>query len=267
MPFESLTHCTVDGRPYQREPIVERQIAEALTLPADDLRRQLAVIDQQSPAFLKEECLVYLIRHYERAGDYRQVNDLTQALLARSAPLIHSHLRRLPLEAAQDGTSDVIKRLFEQMLDFGSDRGDFLQVHFGSALEKLTIRAFQEQLKLLRQRLQEVPLSSLAGYDDDDAENDQQSVQPGVVTAIVTPSAESIAIENDQIRDALSRLEEPYLSVFLLRHYGWPIEAQDPHEPTISRQFGKDPRTIRNWLKKADAVLEQWRGEQRGESQ
>jgi transposase-like protein len=31
---------------------------------------------------------------------------------------------------------------------------------------------------------------------------------------------------------------------------------------TISRHFGVDPRTIRNWLHRADEALGQWRGEQ-----
>lgn len=70
-------------------------------------------------------------------------------------------------------------------------------------------------------------------------------------------------ISADQIRDALSRIDEPYRSVFVLRHYfGWPTEDRFPNTRTISRHYGVDPRTIRNWLKKADQALEQWRGEQ-----
>lgn len=62
--------------------------------------------------------------------------------------------------------------------------------------------------------------------------------------------------------DGLRALSEPYRAAFILRYYaGWPIQDRDPTVPTISRHFGKDPRTIRNWLAKAEEELERWRGE------
>ena len=75
---------------------------------------------------------------------------------------------------------------------------------------------------------------------------------------------ESEAIDNALIEAALSQLEEPIRSAYLLRYLeDWPIEDKDPAVQTISRHFGKTPRTIRNWLSKADEILEAWRGEQR----
>ena len=72
-----------------------------------------------------------------------------------------------------------------------------------------------------------------------------------------------MVISSDLIRDALSRVKEPYRTAYLLRNYaGWPIEDQDPNVPTISRKFGVDPRTIRNWLKAVEDELQSWRGEQ-----
>ena len=263
MPIEPLTRRNAHGVVYQREPEVERQIAQALRLPADRLRERAAVSDQESADYLKEECLVYLIRHYHRAGERQLVNDLTEVLLRRTAKLIHSRFRGLPAEAAEDGYGDVVERLFNQILDLESDRGDFLQVRFWRALEKLAVRAFSQRLTLHKWAQATVSISSLAGYDHDEDDHDERVVRPHDDAALASPSGELAVIQSDLIRDALSRIEEPFRSAYLLRHYaGWPIEDQDPNVQTISRQFGKDPRTIRNWLKKADEALERWRGEQ-----
>lgn len=260
---EPLTHRNSAGEVYQRQSVVEQQIVAAIRLGPDDLRVRAALDYQTSPDFLKEECLVYLIRHYHRAGERRLVSDLSEALLRRCVKVIERHLRSLDGEAARDGYSDVVERLFGAILDLGSDRGDFLQVRFWPALEKLAIRAFHQQLTLHKRAQSTVPISSLAGYDRDEDEEAGRVVRSRGGTEVVVPSDEPAAIRQDLIRDALSRIDEPFRSAFLLRYYvGWPVEDQDPSVRTISRHFGKDPRTIRNWLRKAEEALERWRGEQ-----
>lgn len=259
-PIEPLTRRNAAGVVYRREPVVERQIAEALRLPPDRLRERAAVSDQHAPDYLKEECLVYLLRRYQRAGERRLVSDLAEALLRRCANLINARLCSLD---AGDGYYDVVERLFGQILDLDSDRGDFLQVRFWPALDKLAVRAFNQQLTQRKRAQVTVPLSSLAGYDRDDGDEPGQVARPRDLAAIAAPSGEAAVLADDLIRDALSRVDEPFRSAFLLRHYfDWPIEDQDPAVRTISRHFGKDPRTIRNWLKKADEALQAWRGEQ-----
>src|SRR5205085_52642 len=143
----------------------------------------------------------------------------------------------LHAEAARDGYDDVIARLFAQILDLDSDRGDFLQVRFRPAVEKLAIRAFNQQLAQQKRSQDAVPFSSLAGYDRDEGEDSGRLVGSSDAAA-ASPSAD-LAVENDEvIRDALSRLDEPFRSAFLLRyHWGWPIEDHDPDVQTISRVF------------------------------
>ncbi len=261
--IEPLTRRNTDGVVYRREDGVERQIAEALGLSPDHLRERAAALDKHAQGYLKEECLVYLIRHYHRAGERRLVNDLSEALLRRCAALIDRHLRSLDPDAARKGYDNVIERLFAQILDLASDRGDFLQVRFWLALEKLAVRAYNEQLTELKRTQGTVSLSSFAGYDRDEDDATVHVVRPRGDAAVATPAVDLGVIRNDLIRDALSRIEEPFRSAFLLRHYWeWPVEDQDPNVRTISRHFGKDPRTIRNWLKKAEEALERWRGEQ-----
>jgi DNA-directed RNA polymerase specialized sigma24 family protein len=260
---EALTRRNTAGELYRREPDVEQQICAARTLGAAALQARAAISDRTSADYLKEEGLVYLIRHYHAAGEARLVSDLSEALLRRCAPVIEGHLRKLGPEATEAGYDDVVERLFGPIVDLASDRGDFLQVRFWLVVEKLAVRAFNQQLTQHQRAQANVPLSSFAGYDHDGGEEDGQIVRAHGDAELASPAGDVLVVRDDLIHDALSRVDEPFRSAYLLRHYfDWPVEDQDPTVRTISSHFGKDPRTIRNWLKRAEGALETWRGEQ-----
>ena len=253
---QALTRRNADGEVYQRLAAVDRQIQEALRLDNEELRGRLEACDEASPDFLKEESLVYLIRHYCEVGNRQRVNDLSECLVGRCAKLIHGKLGGLGTDVRDDGYSEVVEELFARILDLASDRGDFLQVRFWVVLERLTVQVFR---KLVKQSSTE----SSSAYDNEDT--DALARMGKVVAAATVPhrSPESEVIDNSLIREALSQLEEPFRSAYLLRHYfEWPIEDKDPAVQTISRYFGKTSRTIRNWLAKAEESLAIWRGGQ-----
>ena len=250
-----LTRRNKDGDVYQRLATVDRQIQDTLKLDPEELRKCLEVRDEASSYFLKEETLVYLIRHSRKVGDRQRANDLSTCLVNRCAKLIHGRLGILGADVRDDGYSEVVEELFARILDLESNRGDFLQVRFWVVLERLTIQAFR---KLVKQSKSE----SSSAYDGEDTDS---LVRMGRVVGAATishRSTESEVIENSLIREALSQLEEPFRSAYILRHYSeWPIEDQDPTVQTISRHFGKTSRTIRNWLARAEKSLATWRGE------
>ena len=261
---EPLTRTNKDGKRYQRLPEVDKQIRMALELDVKDLITRATVSDESSRDFLKEEALVYLIRHYHREYDRRAVNDLTEVLLGRFASWVGSKLWTLGNEAAEDGYGYVVERLFTQILDLDGNRGDYLQVRFWRALKRLTARAFGEQLRQWKRIQNSSSLDSLAGYDGEDSDEAGYGWKVKLPDAATCRSAESQVTDDIFIRQAMNQLEEPFRSAFLLRHYhGWPIESQDPAVPTISQRFGKTPRTIRNWLNKADEQLSIWLGERK----
>ncbi len=260
---EPLTRKNADGEVYCRQAAVDRQIQTALGLDSGELRTRSEVTDKASPDFLKEEALVYLIRHYHRAADQGCVNFLSEALLRRCATWISHQLHSLDNEAAEEGYSDVVTRLFERILDLDSDRGDFLQVRFWMVLKKLAVDVFDRQLRQLTRGRDSIPLTTIAGHDGEDDKAATRGARLRTPGALATRAAESEAIERTEIREALSQLDEPLRSAFLLRHFvGLPIEDQDPAVHTISRRFGKTPRTIRNWLARAGKCLAMWRGGQ-----
>ena len=260
---EPLTRRNAAGEIYQRQPIVQTQIQEALGLSPEDLRRRSEIGDNTSPEFLKEECLVYLIRHYHKAENQPCVNDLSESLVRRCGTWINRKLRSLGQEMEIEGYSDVLEQMFGRILDLSSDRGDFLQVRFWQVLKRLAVQSYRKQSSKLQIERDNIPLASLAGYDgeDRDAPARKREIQ---VPSTLAKTVESEVIENNLIREALTRIEEPFRSAFLLRYYyGWPIEDQDPTVQTISRHFNKTPRTIRNWLARAEKCLAVWRGEQK----
>ena len=254
---QPLTRRNADGKVYQRLPAVDRQITEALGLDHEKLRSRLEVHDEASPAFLKEESLVYLIRHYHGEGNWEFVNELAECLLTRCATWIDSKLRSLRVDLREDGHSSVVAEVFERILDQSSNRGDFLQVRFWVVLARITVDVFRKQVNRFE-------TESSGDYDQATMDDLTQRGAVVVPTTSASRPIESEAIDNVLIEAALHQLEEPIRSAYLLRHHkDWPIEDKDPAVQTISRHFGKTPRTIRNWLSKADEILEAWRGEQR----
>ena len=257
---EPLTRRNADGDIYRRLATVDRQIQDALGLNPEELLRLSAVRDENAPGFLREESLVYLIRHYHRVGNRPVVNDLSECLLTRCATLIDGWLNRLSVDCKKEAYADVVQELFCRILDLQSDYGDFLQVRFWMALKRLTAQGFRRQVKLQRRH---PPLTSPPGYSGEESSLSTRGTvvrEPGESAA---RSVEAQVIEESVIREALSQLEGPSLSAYLLRYYyEWPIEDQDPTVQTISRRFGKTPRTIRNWLARAEESLATWRGEQ-----
>ena len=257
---EPLTRKNANGEIYQRDAVVVRQIQEAVKLDLVEIRRRSKITDKESPGFLKEESLVYLIRHYHKLTNRPTVDVLTESLLRRCASLIKGKLHSLGAEAAKDGYSEIVTELFDRILDLNSDKGDFLQKRFWVALEKLTITVFKSQLKRIKRELDILPLSSVEGNDGNDSDMSTFNSGRRASAAYNTRTLESEVNDRILIHAALRHLKEPLRTAYLLRYYeDWPIENQDPSVPTISRYFNKTPRTIRIWLAKAEKELEAWR--------
>jgi len=268
---EPLTRRNRAGQPYLRDSDVELQILTSLPLSREDLRRRTAISDRGSPDYLKEECLVYLVRHYHRGGDEQRVRDLSSALLDRTTSIIRKRIRSLGPDALDEGYSQIVTRLFSKILDISTNQADFFQVRFWCGMNRICIQVFGIQLADLERRRMQVSFSDIPGYEpnDDEAEPEMKSVRLSEEDKqkVSSPSGEKAIVDPDLAREArrivLTHLDEPFRSVYMLRHYhGWAIEDRNPNVPTISRHFGKTPRTIRNWLDKAAEVLASRRGGQ-----
>lgn len=258
MELQPLTRRTKDSALYRRSEEVDQQIRSALSMTPEALVGRAHIANKDSPDYLKEECLVYLIRESHRSGQRVMVNALAEILIERCASHIDVKLRTLRPEVAEEAFQDVISSMFDVILDLNSDRGDFLQVRFWRNLELRIINAFNRSVGQQRRAAKNVPLSSLTGQeiapsDDESLSTSSQELRDTTLTA------DELAL----CKDALNTVDEPYRTAFILHHYhGWPIESIDSTALTISRYFNKTPRTIRNWLAKAEGALLNWRNEE-----
>jgi DNA-directed RNA polymerase specialized sigma24 family protein len=221
---QPLTHCNSAGEVYQRTAAVHLQIEAALTLTSSQLVERARIADHHSPDYFQEECLVYLIREFRRRGDERIVNDLSEILICRCKNMIYGRLQALGLQSIDDASNDVILDLFASIVDLGSDRGDFLQVRFGLALQRLIIGVYNLRVRRIKATQNNVPLSSIAGYESEVDDDIRNSVP---LDDVADPS---ISMEQRMLyQEGLSSLKEPYRTAFILRHYGgWQIDAKDP---------------------------------------
>lgn len=247
-----LTKRTNDGRPYERSQEVEAQILASLQLTRELLLERAQVRDYHSPSFLSEECLIYLIREYHRQNEEHIVRSLLEILFMRCTRFIRKLLLNLDPPLADEAFDDVIGGILDQVLDLESDRGDFMQVRFWVVLKRITISTYGRYISHQNFLEKTVPLSLTGDCDieDEDDAPHGRTQEKDVPDASISP--EKLAM----YREELNAIAEPYRTAFILRSHGWPIESSDPDELTISRYFGKTPRTIRNWLAVVDEKLQ-----------
>lgn len=273
MHVRPLTHRNRQGEVYQRKEAVEERIRSALSLKPAAMIEQARVRDYKAPNYLQEECLVYLIREYKSRGERRVVEELSEILLLRCSKYINEGVQNLRSEVGDHSQRvahafrDVVKELFDRILDLESDRGDFMQVRFWPVVEKLRIGAFNRHLEDIKRAEEAVTWDSVAGYEQRSEEGEEKRGKRRHTSDSEPPqeaelSAEQRAVYLDAAREVLDRVDEPYRTAFVLRrYYDWPIEIEDTRLPSISGYFEKTPRTIREWLKRAKEMIERWKGE------
>lgn len=251
-----LTRISKSGVPYQRTTKVNTQIESVIDMDTALLVKRAQLPDEESTDYLREEVLVYFIRIHHRLGDEAVVDDLAKVLLVRCAGRISRRLRALGRFARDDAYQDVVKAMFERILDPESDRADFMEIRFWMALKNLIIDVFRRHNAQLENEENVDNFSSLESTLTSNAGEDGPILEERI-------SGEALSVEEKVVlQEALGVLKEPYRTAFLLR-YGeeWQIESNDPSTITISEYFGKTPRTIRNWLAIAQEQLKRWRDE------
>lgn len=256
-----LTRANGKGVLLERTEEVTAQITRALGAEAAELRKMLSELDYTAAQYLGPECLVFLIRHFRARVDNDIVEALAAALLKRCGKRIRRKLSALEdPDTRKDAVSDVIDQLFRKILDLEADTGDFLQVRFWWMLDKYIVKAFNRAVKREKRQAQAVRLAALAGEDPDGDEDDGFIARSAGEPLCNARDSPDWGVVLGEALQALKSMDRRYADAFVLRHaYGWPIEAADEDTPSISRHFGKDPRTIHNWLTRAEDALARWR--------
>jgi RNA polymerase sigma factor (sigma-70 family) len=259
--IDPLTHRDANGKTYRRSREVESQIVEALSLEQSALRERVAVERHTTPGYLKEECIVYLIRRFLRNHEFDLPNHLMNCLATRIARRVHSHvLKSLHWSLVDDCSQDVMVAVTRLIIDLTSDRDDFAQVKFGPWLQRVTFNALRPYLRSQKQeRASEV--------DAEELEKSNGKKHPLKDGALLPDElvirAESHLLREKAAQKLLAKLNPEEREAYLMRHRdGMEIENQDPHVMTISKHFGRSSKTIRKWLKGAEEKLQELQGGQ-----
>ena len=252
-----LTRSTKAGTPYVRPSEVESQLNELLNEPAAEQLARAKCTEKGSPRFLKDECLVYLIREAWLADDSELYSELSQQLIRRCTPGIQRTLRLLGVggDDLHDVYGDVITAMITAILD-DEGAGEFYQVKFGRAIRFLAIKIHARYEREHDRLVTENRLPTTRGEENTDEEDGSLEArvrQPGDVA--------DDAVRSLEIREALAAIRDPrHRQAFVLHHWDdWPIETQEPIMPSVSGHFNVTPRTVNNWLRAAERDLAEWR--------
>lgn len=258
---EPLTRSTKAGSPYARSPEVETQLEGLLRASADEQFARAKDTDKNSPRYLADECLVYLVRQAGLGNESERYHTLVALLLKRVTRGIERKLRALGVtdDDVDDMHQEVVISMITSILEGSS--GEFYQVRFRSALYRQLIKRYDQyasRRRARRERSLEAPLQN------GDGENGQDDATLGELLE----SHEDVAADVERrllIADALKAIANPdHRKAFVLHHYyGWKIESTDPSESTLAQIFDRTPRMVRIWLRTADRQLADWRAMKR----
>lgn len=261
--INSLSGCNSVHVLYQRDTAVERQIQSALILTDEQIVANARIHEKQNDGYLQEEAIVYLIKVSKQEENENLYNALSNVLLERIGHQVKFFLRSFDQGLKEDAYIEFLARLFQQILR-ADGKGDFLQVKFWLALNRLSITVFhrfhsREQRE--RKLLDPGEFSALEEDDEGEEDTDEDFVEPEHL--IPGENRWSSIEQQSLIAEAMQNLDGDVREAYFLHHFlGWQIETIDPNELSVSDHFGKTPKTIRNWLHKADAALEKkWRGD------
>ena len=256
----ALTRTNADGEVFKRNPAVERQILDALSLTDDDLLMRAGIEDSSTTGYLQEEALVYFIRISAQRQKSVLFNKLSDILLTRSQEQVMFQLRSL--EHKEEAFHEVVRMLYEKILAPG-DEGDYLQVRYWHMLKRLSIDVYRQYHRDQANDWHYLQPSSYVDQEEaGDTENEWENIPENKNNELAEKTGLS-SVEMDVIlREGLHVLKDPIRTAFLLYYFeGWQIESNDPNEITVSKYFSRTPKTIYNWLKQAEEKLIKWRGD------
>lgn len=253
-----LTRLTRTGEPYVRPPEVQAELDCLLGASADEQLAQAKTADKTSTAYIRDECLVYLIRQAALADDAERYHALAALLLKRRMRGIERKLRALGV--ADDDVADLEQEVVSAMMTsiLEGPSGEYFQVRFRSALYRRILKVYdgyvRQRRRTKREQSLDAPLASSGHEETDD--------DPSLGALLEGPDDVVAEVERRLlVPEALAAITDPrHREAFVLHHYhGWQIESGDTAEPTLSRLFDRTPRMVSNWLRTADRQLAEWR--------
>ncbi|MGI8543462.1 MAG: hypothetical protein ACR2MD_08270 [Aridibacter sp.] len=237
--IKNLTKKTSGGELlYQRDEVV-RQIEGLAAIDFAELKRRILITDEKSANSLKSETLVFLLREWFQKEYF---NEIYQTLSLRILGIIGKY--RAKVEDFTEVSQNVQLEFLQKVLDFKTDAGDYAQVSFGEFIVGLALNEFRKY-GTVNQR------ENLTDSIDADAEDEETPPKFNFATRKISPEDEVF------LNEALRKLPTNIREAFILYHYyNYKIKSKKTDEPTLTEYFQKSDKTIRNWLKNAEDILD-----------
>ncbi len=242
------------GEPYRREASVETEIAALLQTPARVRRERLLTSRGASdPLRLREETLAYFVRGAILENDTATADGLVEVLIERTAGHVSRELAkwRLTPAEAEDCARDLYAYLCGEL--FCTDaRAEFWEVRFWVCLDRRLAN-----LAAKRQAIQDAELRP--GDEPADGSGDTDAGSEGIFGRLRDDApGPDILAEN---KEAIALLKDEERTAIYLRYVvGLPEESDDPDRPTVAKALGVTGRSVRNYLRRAEAKLRTWSG-------
>ena len=233
---KSAVHYAYALTTYRREPAVQALLDR---WDAVKLRVKVPIREFGDPS-TPLEALVAGARALLKAGLEAEAWTVVDVIARRVASRTYRHLAVWGVAGGshhEDVTRDIVHMTFESVLST-APQNEFWECRFWTCFDR-RVRTILRDFSHRRQS--DEPMDAAA----------DQVADAGVTAVDWT--------DNIAARDLLGRLPEPMRTAFYLKHYAGYKEESVDTEQTISTMLGVSGRSVRNYLKKAEQLLSEWR--------
>jgi len=217
-------------------------IAVLRAQPPTEFWRRAAITDFRDRDCPRLESLVYLLREFHRRGERDAAWRIIEILERRIAGTVTRYLARiygLSVDQREEIIDDLVCTLYAEWLS-AEPAHEFWEVRFQICLKRKMIDVVERHRRVMEN---EVSLSK----PEDGEEETPDPLEQMPDYAAMDPQTAAIVMA------ALDSLEEPQRTAFYLYY------AQQWSEESIARYLEVTDRSVRNYLRRAEASLAKWR--------
>lgn len=246
---------------YIRPAEIEASIDEALTQDLETLLQRANIRSPKRPGYMPLECLLHLAREARLKGDKRAESKLLRPLLMRCELILMKTIPDGSMRDAGGARQDILDKFVELFALVGSNYDatglDFFECRFLAAFASLR----NERLRTEGRR-KKVFVEFDGERDDEGEPLDDENALAKISAAAQSPARQENLTYLGQMFNFLKTLSpEDREAVILVAIKGYKIESEDPDEVTAAALCGVSGRAIRKRLKKAAALIKNFRQE------
>ena len=208
---------------------------------------------KQATSRVCEEVLVTLLRRSAAAGEddlaWRIAGEITNRIKGRIARTLTLWRLDQPESTAEEVVGDIITATYEALFDF-SARETFWEIRFWVAFDR-------RLLKIARAKRTQLDNCQAPLPEDDQSHSDELMA----TSSSFGSSNLHNPVDATLVGEALALLSPNERTAFLLKHVARMPEhsAKENGPATIAQVLKVSPRTVRNYLSRAEKTLAEWR--------